>query len=185
MTTFKIDNKPQTAHASVTNNRLRQPSCEARKPLHLVLKQGALSLYVAISCAIRDAYLSRCRKQRDAGTYNGCHPAANAAIKERQMQTTGLLTHREPLMSMMSAGQTQQTLTKKRRLRVINEHFDALCNAVWPSVIVNQKFHSTVTHPKGDIPQPSANEYLTQALTRAGSAFYQVTSKSQHKACTK
>ncbi len=46
---------------------------------------------------------------------------------------------REPLINVMSAGQTRQKLTKKRSLRVVNEHFEAIFNAVWPSVIVNQR----------------------------------------------
>ncbi|OWV28539.1 hypothetical protein JI62_12655 [Halomonas campaniensis] len=39
----------------------------------------------------------------------------------------------------MSAGQTRQKSTKKRSLRGVNEHFEAIFNAVWPSAIVNQK----------------------------------------------
>ncbi|PKH62124.1 hypothetical protein CXF94_07660 [Halomonas sp. Choline-3u-9] len=40
----------------------------------------------------------------------------------------------------MSEGQTRQKSTKKRSLRVVNEHFEAIFNAVWPSAIVNQRF---------------------------------------------
>ncbi|MCA8862697.1 hypothetical protein FQS61_00290 [Halomonas sp. SBBP1] len=47
---------------------------------------------------------------------------------------------KEPLINVMSAGQTRQKSTKKRSLRVVNEHFEAIFNAVWPSAIVNQRF---------------------------------------------
>ncbi|PKH60179.1 hypothetical protein CXF94_16850 [Halomonas sp. Choline-3u-9] len=40
----------------------------------------------------------------------------------------------------MSEGQTRQKSTKKRSLRVVNEHFEAIFNAVWSSAIVNQRF---------------------------------------------
>jgi hypothetical protein len=48
----------------------------------------------------------------------------------------------------MSAGQTRQKSTKKWNLRVVNEHFEAIFNAVWASAIVNQRFPSaTGTKP--------------------------------------
>ena len=40
----------------------------------------------------------------------------------------------------MSAGQTRQKSTKKRSLRFVNEHFEAIFDAVWPNAIVNQRF---------------------------------------------
>ncbi|PKH63570.1 hypothetical protein E0L35_07150 [Halomonas sp. ATBC28] len=46
----------------------------------------------------------------------------------------------EPLINVMSEGQTRQKSTKKRSLRVVNEHFEAIFNAVWSSAIVNQRF---------------------------------------------
>tara|TARA_R110000796_G_scaffold104736_2_gene214600 strand:- start:12 stop:221 length:210 start_codon:yes stop_codon:yes gene_type:complete len=47
---------------------------------------------------------------------------------------------RKPLINVMSAGQTRQKSTKKRNLQVVNEHFEAIFNAVWASAIVNQRF---------------------------------------------
>ncbi len=46
---------------------------------------------------------------------------------------------KEPLINVMSEGQTRQKLTKKRSLQGVNEHFEAIFNAVWPSAIVNQR----------------------------------------------
>jgi hypothetical protein len=46
---------------------------------------------------------------------------------------------KEPLINVMSEGQTRQKLTKKRSLLGVNEHFEAIFNAVWPSAIVNQR----------------------------------------------
>ncbi len=46
---------------------------------------------------------------------------------------------KEPLINVMSEGQTRQKLTKKRSLLGVNEHFEAIFNVVWPSAIVNQR----------------------------------------------
>ncbi len=51
---------------------------------------------------------------------------------------------KEPLINVMSEGQTRQKLTKKgsdsrANLQGVNEHFEAIFNAVWPSAIVNQR----------------------------------------------
>lgn len=64
----------------------------------------------------------------------------------RQLYLSLTYKAKEPLINAMSAGQTKQKSTKKLSLRVVNEHFEAIFNAVWTSEIVNQRFSNNSKH---------------------------------------
>ncbi|RHW19706.1 hypothetical protein C2846_17230 [Pseudomonas jilinensis] len=46
----------------------------------------------------------------------------------------------EPLKNVGEAGKTRQKQPKKRSLHVVNEHFEAVFNAVLPTQVVFQRF---------------------------------------------
>ncbi len=47
---------------------------------------------------------------------------------------------KEPLKNVGEAGKTRQKQPKKRSLRGVNEHFEAVFNAVLPTQVVFQRF---------------------------------------------
>src|SRR3990167_10186530 len=69
---------------------------------------------------------------------SACFWSPTPGRRSRQQSSNQPPTPNRPLKNVGEAGKTRQKRPKKRSLRVVNEHFEAVFNAVLPTQVVFQ-----------------------------------------------